>query len=215
MSLAFIRASQRICKYCKKEGHTKPNCPKAIEKCEEIIAGIRLIKHSGTREEEKLLDLFNSQSLTNLCTLMHLSHIPELLRLFLRNNNITEEESKMRYKRDRVKVLMLIFWFNSTAYKHKIARQSHKIVVKTLETVTDLTDFECPICVSCLPAKEKVETGCKHSVCKGCLIQYFEHQILHMEFSIPRCSMCRTNITELTVSNPEYLEEVESLADVM
>ena len=212
MSLAFIRASQRICKYCKKEGHNKPNCPIAFQKCEEIQGGIRHIVNCGRREEERLLDLFNSELLTDLCFLMNTRNMKELVRLFLRNGNITEAESKMRYKRDRVKVLMLIFWFNSPIYK---ARQINKIVVKTLETVTDLSEFECPICVTCLPAKEKVETGCKHCVCKGCLIQCFEHQILNMDYSPPRCSMCRANIVKLTLNNVEYLEEVESLADIM
>lgn len=212
MSLAFIRASQRICKYCKKEGHNKPNCPIAFQKCEEIQGGIRHIVNCGRREEERLLDLFNSELLTDLCFLMNTRNMKELVRLFLRNGNITEAESKMRYKRDRVKVLMLIFWFNSPIYK---ARQINKIIVKTLETVTDLSEFECPICVTCLPAKEKVETGCKHCVCKGCLIQCFEHQILNMDYSPPRCSMCRANIVKLTLNNVEYLEEVESLADIM
>jgi hypothetical protein len=215
MSLAFIRATQRICKYCKKEGHNKPNCPQAFQKCEEIMVGIELIQHCGRREEERLLDLFNSELLTDLCFLMNSRNMKELVRLFLRNRNISEAESRMRYKRDRVKVLMLIFWFNSPVYKQKIARQSNKIQVKTLESISDLSEFECPICVSCLPAKEKVETGCKHSVCKDCLIQCFEHQILNMDYSKPRCSMCRANICQLTLTNIEYLEEVESLADLM
>lgn len=215
MSLSFIRASQRICKYCKKEGHTKPNCPQAFLKCEEIIRGISLIQHCGRREEERLLDLFNSELLTDLCFLMNTRTTKEWVRYLLLNGSITELEEKMRYKRDRVKILMLIYWFNSTVYKEKIARQSNKIKVKTLDNVTDLSDFDCPICVTCLPSKEKVETGCKHSVCKGCLIQCFEHQILHIDFSKPKCSMCRTNIAELTVTNIEYLDEVFNIAVLM
>lgn len=214
MSLAFIRASQRICKYCKKEGHNKPNCPQAYLKCEEILGGITLIQFSGRREEERLLDLFNSELLTDLCFLMNTRGIKEFIRILVLTGKITQEVSKMKYKRDRVTVLMWIYWYSTTVYSAQQARKK-KIVVKTLEYVTDLMDFECPICVTCLPVKEKVETGCKHSVCKGCLIQCFEHQILHMDFSKPRCSMCRANIGELTLTNIEYLEEVESLADLM
>jgi len=215
MSLAFIRASQRICKYCKKEGHNKPNCPIAFQKCEEIQDNAHTIVYSGYWEEERLLNLFNSQNLTNLCFLMNTRGTREFIRALLQDNSITEAESKMRYKRDRVKILMWKYWYSSEKYEELLARKVNKIVVKTLETVTDLSEFECPICVTCLPAKEKVETGCKHCVCKDCLIQCFEHQILSMDYSQPRCSMCRANIIKLTLNNVEYLEEVESLADIM
>jgi len=214
MSLAFIRATQRICKYCKKEGHNKPNCPQAFEKCDEIISIITLIQHSGRREEERLLDLFNSELLTDLCFLMNNRVIKDFIRTLVLTEKIIQEVAKMKYKRDRVTVLMWLYWYSTREYKI-LQEKKKKIKVKTLETVTDLSDFDCPICVTCLPAKEKVETGCKHSVCKGCLIQCFEHQILHMDFSKPRCSMCRANIGELTLTNLEYLEEVESLADLM
>jgi hypothetical protein len=140
--------------------------------------------------------------------------IKDFIRVLVLTEKITQEVAKMKYKRDRVTVLMWLYWYSTKEYQ-LLQERKKKIKVKTLETVTDLSDFDCPICVSCLPAKEKVETGCKHSVCKGCLIQCFEHQILHMDFSKPSCSMCRANIGELTLTNNEYLEEVESLADLM
>lgn len=215
MSLAFIRASQRICKYCKGEGHTKPNCPHAFQKSGEILAAISLIQHSGRSEEVRLLDLFNSELLTDLCFLMNTRNIKHWVSELKQNGSLSEEEAKMHYKRDRVKALMLIFWFNSYAYKQKIARQSKKISVKTLENDTDLLEFECPVCVSTLPSKEKVVTGCKHGICKVCLVGYFEHQIEHMDFSQPRCVMCRTNITELTINNTDYLQEITELTILM
>jgi hypothetical protein len=214
MSLAFIRASQRICKYCKKEGHNKPNCPQAFQKCQEILGGITLIQFSGRREEERLLDLFNSELLTDLCFLMNTRTTKDFIRILVLTEKITQEVAKMKYKRDRVSVLMWLYWYSTKEYAAQQARKN-KIKVKTLETVTDLSEFDCPICVTCLPAKEKVETGCKHSVCKDCLIQCFEHQILNMNYLPPKCSMCRANITELTLTNIEYLDDVESLADLM
>lgn len=215
MSLAFMRESQRICTYCKKTGHSKPNCPHAYRKCQEILAGINLIQHCGRREEERLVNLFTSEKLTDLCFLMNSRNIKECLRALLQTGKITEVESKMTYKRDRVRVLMLIYWFNSEVYLQKIARQTTRIKVKPTESVTDLSEFECPICVSVLPAKEKVETGCKHCICKGCLMGCLEHQIVNMNYNLPRCSMCRTVITELTISNTDYVEEVTELAVLM
>ena len=215
MSLAYIRACQRGCTYCTKQGHLKPNCPVAFLKCEEIKGAISLITNSGRREEERLNTLFNSENLTDLCFLMNERSMKEFIRKLVDYGNITLEQSKMRLKRDRVNILMRRYWYNTVKYTELQARLANKISVKTLETVTDLTEFECPICVSNLPAKEKVETGCKHCICKGCLISCFEHQILNMDYSAPKCSMCRTYIKELTVTNIEYINEITELTNVI
>jgi hypothetical protein len=215
MSLAYIRAVQRGCTYCKKQGHLKPNCPIAFQKCEEIKAGINTILNSARREEERLNTLFNSENLTDLCFLMNERGFKQFIKKLLENGVITQEESRMRLKRQRVKVLMMRYWYSTVRYTELQARQVHRISVKTLETITDLTEFECPICVSVLPAKEKVETGCKHCICKDCLVRCLEHQINNMDFSIPRCSMCRSDISELTISNTDYLVEVTELTSVM
>ena len=214
MSLAYIRACQRGCTYCKKTGHNKPNCPVAFQKCEEIKNAINLIINSGRREEQKLSFLFNSENLTNLCFLMNERVFKQFIRALVQNGSITEEVSRMRLKQHRVKVLMLFYWYGTEKYMARQVRVN-KIVVKTPETVTDLSEFECPICVSNLPAKEKVEPGCKHCVCKSCLISCFEHQILNMNYLPPRCSMCRVNIKELTVTNTEYVDEITELTNVM
>lgn len=215
MSLAYIRACQRGCTYCKKEGHLKPNCPVAFEKCEEIKVSIHLIVDSGRREEERLTTLFNSENLTDLCFLMNERGFKEFIRALVQNGMITEELSKMRVKSDRVRVLMFRYWFSTEKYTEQQERLRRRIVLKTPETVTDLSSFECPICVTELPAKEKVEPGCKHCVCKGCLVSCLEHQILNMDYEPPKCSMCRTNFKELTVTNPEYVDEVVNLVVVM
>jgi hypothetical protein len=214
MSLAYIRACQRGCTYCKKEGHLKPNCPVAFLKCEEIKDAIHVITDSGQREKERLTTLFNSENLTDLCFLMNERGFKQFIRVLVQNGVIPEEESKMRLKRHRVKVLMLRYWYSTPKYQAQQTRQN-KIVVKTLETVTDLSIFECPICVSDLPAKEKVEAGCKHCICKGCLVSCLEHQILNMDYSPPRCSLCRVNIQELTITNTEYFDELSNLVVLM
>jgi hypothetical protein len=214
MSLAYIRACQRSCTYCKKQGHLKPNCPVAFQKCEEIKDAINFIISSGIQEEERLSTLFNSENLTDLCFLMNERVFKQFIRELVVNGFITEEVSKMRLKSDRVKILMLLYWYSTEKYT---AQQEikNKIRIKTPEIVTDLLEFECPICVSILPAKEKVETDCKHCICKGCLVGCLQHQILNMDYSIPRCSMCRSDITELTVTNSEYVDEVSNLIILM
>lgn len=215
MSLAYIRACQRGCTYCKKQGHLKPNCPVAFQKCEEIKDAIDLIINSHRREEERLNTLFNEENLTDLCFLMNERNFKQFIKKLVENGSITEEESKMRLKRQRVKVLMLRYWYSTVRYTELQARLARTITVKTPENVTDLSEFECPICVSNLPAKEKVETGCKHCVCKGCFVSCLEHQILNMNYLPPKCSMCRTNITQVTIFNTDYVDEVTELTNVM
>jgi hypothetical protein len=214
MSLAFIRAANRTCKYCKGEGHNKLNCPHALRKALEITDAIDLIVNSRRREEERLFNLFATEQLTDLCFLMNTPRTKQCIQILVQNGSITEELAKMRYKRDRIQVLMWIYWFSSREYQI-VQERNNKIKVKTPEIVTDLSDFECPICVTDLPAKEKVEPGCKHCVCKGCLVRCLEHQIVNMDYTPPRCSMCRDNFKELTVTNPDYLDEVVNLAVLM
>jgi hypothetical protein len=218
MSLAYIRTCQRGCTYCKKQGHLKPNCPIAFQKCEEIKDAINRIIISGRMEELKLSILFNEENLTDLCFLMNERNFKQFIKKLVENGSITEEESRMRLKRQRVKVLMLRYWYCTVKYTElqaRLARQARTITVKTPETVTDLSEFECPICVSELPAKEKVVTGCKHCVCKCCFVKCLEHKIENMEFSIPKCSMCRTDISEITIFNTDYVDEVTELTNVM
>jgi hypothetical protein len=215
MSLAYIRACQRGCTYCKKQGHLKPNCPVAFQKCEEIKNAIDLIVNSGRREEERLSTLFNSENLTDLCFLMNERNFKQFIKKLVENGSITEEESKMRLKRQRVKVLMLRYWYCTIKYTELQARVARTIIVKTPENVTNLSEFECPICVSDLPAKEKVETSCKHCVCKDCFVKCLEHKIYNMDFSIPKCSMCRTDISQIIIYNTDYVDEVTELTNVM
>jgi hypothetical protein len=215
MSLAYIRACQRGCTYCKKEGHLKPNCPVAFQKCEGIKSAIDLILNSRRREEERLNTLFNEENLTDLCFLMNERNFKQFIKKLVENGSITEEESRMRLKRQRVKVLMLRYWYCTVRYTELQARLARTITVKTPENVTDLSEFECPICVSNLSAKEKVETGCKHCVCKGCFVSCLEHQILNMNYLPPKCSMCRSNITQVTIFNTDYVDEVTELTNVM
>lgn len=57
-----------------------------------------------------------------------------------------------------------------------------------LEQIRDEADNECPIC-SEEPMIEQTVTGCWHSACKKCLLDYITHQTDKGE--IPRCFSCR------------------------
>ncbi|RDW94717.1 putative DNA repair protein rad-5 [Coleophoma crateriformis] len=57
-----------------------------------------------------------------------------------------------------------------------------------LEQIRDEADNECPIC-SEEPMIEQTVTGCWHSACKKCLLDYMSHQTDKGE--VPRCFNCR------------------------
>ena len=60
-----------------------------------------------------------------------------------------------------------------------------------LKQIQDEADTECPIC-SEEPMEEQSVTGCWHSACKKCLLDYIEHQSSKGE--LPRCFNCREPI---------------------
>ncbi|KAI9720962.1 MAG: DNA helicase rad5 [Chrysothrix sp. TS-e1954] len=65
-----------------------------------------------------------------------------------------------------------------------------------LEQIRSEVDAECPIC-SEEPMVEQAVTGCWHSACKGCLLDYIEHQTAKNE--LPRCFNCREPINSRDV----------------
>jgi DNA repair protein RAD5 len=60
-----------------------------------------------------------------------------------------------------------------------------------LKQIRDEADMECPIC-SEEPMEEHAVTGCWHSACKKCLLDYIEHETNKGE--LPRCFNCREPI---------------------
>ena len=67
-----------------------------------------------------------------------------------------------------------------------------KFGAHVLKQIQDEADMECPIC-SEEPMVEQAVTGCWHSACKGCLLDYIEHQSSKGE--LPRCFNCREPIS--------------------
>jgi DNA repair protein RAD5 len=60
-----------------------------------------------------------------------------------------------------------------------------------LKQIQDEADAECPIC-SEEPMIDQAVTGCWHSACKDCLINYINHQ--RDKGELPRCFSCREPI---------------------
>ncbi|KAJ4352231.1 DNA helicase rad5 [Didymosphaeria variabile] len=61
-----------------------------------------------------------------------------------------------------------------------------------LKQIQDEADAECPIC-SEEPMNDQAVTGCWHSACKECLVNYINHQ--REKGELPRCFNCREPIS--------------------
>jgi DNA repair protein RAD5 len=65
-----------------------------------------------------------------------------------------------------------------------------------MKQIQDEADNECPICAE-EPMLEQAVTGCWHSACKKCLLNYIEHQ--RDRGKLPRCFHCREPINQRDV----------------
>jgi DNA repair protein RAD5 len=71
-------------------------------------------------------------------------------------------------------------------------QDASKFGAHVLKQIQDEADMECPICAE-EPMEEHAVTGCWHSACKKCLLDYIEHETAKGE--LPRCFNCREPIT--------------------
>ena len=71
-------------------------------------------------------------------------------------------------------------------------QDASKFGAHVLKQIQDDEGMECPIC-SEEPMEEQAVTGCWHSACKKCLMDYIEHQSAKGE--LPRCFNCREPIS--------------------
>jgi len=212
MSIALIRASQRTCTYCKGTGHNKLNCSHARDKMVWVKQQIENRMSTGQQNVMliALLSFLESVPVQDICILLNsIIGINDFIALLVQNGSITEEVSRMRYKKDKITVLI---WRYKTIY-NSVSFPEQRRATKKLNIVTKLevttSEFDCPICcVDCIPAKEKIVTNCNHCICKTCMVNYLEHQIIHINFPKPLCALCRTVITSLSFENANYMTEV-------
>ena len=221
MSIPFIRAAQRNCGHCKQPGHNQFNCQRAIFDAQHYCQSIRnLTEREFVHVEFSLKMYFNTLTVHQLTILMrYLSRkINPMIEKMIERNKLTQQEARMRLKTNRIKVLLWYFWYTRPRYmEYRRQRQQGNIpdkkldiLAKSFETVTDLTEFDCPICADCKPGKERTVTNCNHSVCKTCIDEFCNHQLTKVNFPEPRCPLCRTHITSLTFANTDYIEEVSN-----
>ena len=208
MSRAFINLAFKTCAYCKGTGHTKYNCQLARDKIIYIKQQIEVCKSDPTRALSRLNSLFNYIPLTEICLLMlnlWANRIKPVIQHLVNTGYIDQEEAKMRYKKNRIAILIWHYWDS----EHPKPRKLNNIVAK-ISLKVDLSEVDCPICVECKPTREKVVTNCNHCICNTCMVNYLEHQTTKLNFPKPLCVLCRTVITSLTFNNIEYMTEIST-----
>lgn len=119
--------------------------------------------------------------------------------LLVRNKNIVADEEEAAAAADAANGLAddmdlqeLISRFTSEEAEQDV----NKFGAHVLKQIQDEAGSECPIC-SEEPMVDQTVTGCWHSACKTCLLEYIEHQKEKTEK--PRCFNCREPINECDI----------------
>ena len=85
---------------------------------------------------------------------------------------------------------------------------ANKFGANVLKDIQSQANNECPIC-SEEPMIEPAVTGCWHSACKNCLLDYIEHQ--KEEHTLPLCFSCREPINQRDIFEVMKQEDDEDL----
>jgi DNA repair protein RAD5 len=116
--------------------------------------------------------------------------------LLTRNKTIVAEEEDAAAAADLAAGLaddmdldVLIEQFTAEAEEEE--RDANAFGAHVLRQIQQEAEMECPIC-SEEPMMQQGVTGCWHSACKGCLLDYIEHQ--REKGEVPRCFNCREPI---------------------
>jgi DNA repair protein RAD5 len=116
--------------------------------------------------------------------------------ILTRNQNLVEDENLVSVAADAASGLAddmdlqeLINRFTS----EDVEQDANQYGAHVLRQIMDEAGSECPIC-SEEPMIEQAVTGCWHSACKKCLLDYIEHQ--KDTGNLPRCFNCREPINQ-------------------
>ena len=212
MSRAFILQVAHItCTYCKDTGHTKYECQPARDKITYIKEQIEVCKSDPIRAISRLERLFKSIPLIELCLLINRvlgNRIKPDIQHIVQIGYFNDTEAKMRYKKDKIKLLMWHYWFSALPPPPPPKKKINITAIISVEP--DVIEVDCPICVECKPASEKIVTNCNHCICKTCMDTYLNHQITTLNFPKPLCVLCRTTITTMTFNNIPYMTELST-----
>ena len=204
----------RRCGYCGMTGHLQPNCRRAQSDGHNLH--LRII--NGMRNVQGNVDEWTKYLLTNMTVrqlklLMRTTGVEGPGSTFIRtleNYRIVPlGTSSLRFKQDRITVMMWFYLnqsrpinpFNQNQNQNQNINRKFNIQTTVID---NSSPFDCPICLNHKESKEKVTTNCNHEVCQTCISNYLDHVRNDNVYKNPCCSLCRSEITILTLTNLEY-----------
>jgi DNA repair protein RAD5 len=117
--------------------------------------------------------------------------------ILVRNQDIVAEEELAGAKADAAAGLADDMDLESLVEQFKASigneKNANAFGAHVLEQIRDEATNECPVC-SEEPMVEQTVTGCWHSACKKCLLDYIKHTTDRQE--LPRCFNCREPINQ-------------------
>jgi DNA repair protein RAD5 len=75
-----------------------------------------------------------------------------------------------------------------TAATDEVSNENHSFGAHALKQIRDEAEHECPLCFE-EPMNDQLVTGCWHSACKKCLLDYINHQTDRAQ--VAKCFNCR------------------------
>ncbi|KAM3083685.1 DNA helicase rad5 [Clarireedia jacksonii] len=110
--------------------------------------------------------------------------------ILTRNQNLVADEEDAAEAADAASGLADDMDLQNLIERFKLSEEAdnNTFGAHVLEQIRDEAENECPICTE-EPMIEQTVTGCWHSACKKCLLDYIKHQTDKGE--LPRCFSCR------------------------
>jgi len=209
------------CSHCHIPGHTINHCRRARSDGHNlhlrIINGLRIMRANPHENPNEFVRLtLSNMTLHQLKILMMTVGIlpRSTFALSLEYLNIIPlGTSRLRLKQDRVCVMLWYYLNQNFTTLPTSTPTNKKISINTILVNPELDDsapFDCPICINCHAASEKVVSNCSHSVCKYCMDNYLDHHIKNNNYKKPCCSLCRADINTLTFTNQEFLKDMSN-----
>jgi hypothetical protein len=200
--------SRRRCSHCRQIGHNISVCQISYQAANILHESVLTIIRSSLQRE--LTQLQSSSSLL-LCIkdylkLHNLKELKLIVRLLtdvhifarrLSNFNITER--CFHLKKGLVKILTL-YYYNNMRMASILNKKVNISTKVELQDNSEENVFHCPICIEDIENNFRLTTNCNHDVCFKCFDLYLDKLPTEKD---PSCSLCRTNITELTFTSEE------------
>lgn len=236
---------RRRCGHCADPNHMIDGCERAIRDGKELDRRVMRIRNNRPdvsvtgrvfdpirREnmyryiERRIHDMFQGFTVERLKLLIRSfgqRFLPRFARQLKEQRILSDQEVRMTYKQDKIKVLMWFYFYsnvtiiNTDLYRvinpnypfHPLgilAPTKFAIIGKIAEVETDLTTFECPVCIlDNLSPKEKLVFNCNHPLCKSCFVEFIDHS--NPNHAV-KCPLCRVKVDTVHFNNYQYCEEI-------